>query len=693
MDQEMLEIVSERFELALDRLSNIKNEKLKNEGFNDYFHFVSEFLLYIVDTYKWAVSGQKETDSLEKLKERNLNLYKDILPQHYEESFANPSYAVKRLGQGYGQLLSCLYYELRSLVPSVYEGLLYELVIRLELFLEVYGAFLSADESEKRLPKYEEIKDIMYYFFTDYAEEERQLRFEQMVYDEHDYAGNIVMNSDLNDISYLYRYGEYITDNEVAMAEHMNSLSEEDIKALADTYTEGYRIGFGLTGKDITIKKTVSIEYLTGFERMVRCAVNNFQKMGLRSVLYRSHPSLFNTANSARVRGYFGASANKQYEYDHKDDNGLFMDGGYNNRRLEAIRSAGELCKEKAKGYGGPAVIEVFGEKPFEPSQNPEAVKLSEEQKKMLGEYRIQASLVQNNYIIPEERSYTIIAFPVPEIGPEFKDIFNETVRINTLDYKLYRDIQQKLIDSLDKAKYCIVKGMGANHTDIKVMLHKLNNPDKETNFENCVADVNIPVGEVFTSPLLEGTEGVLHVSSVYLRGLLFKNLEIKFENGVITDYSCDNFEDPKEGRKYISDNVLYNHNILPLGEFAIGTNTTAYVMARKFDIADKLPILIAEKTGPHFAVGDTCYSHEEDIVTYNPDGKSIIARENEISAKRNEAPDKAYFGCHTDITIPYDELGELSAVLPDGSKITIIEKGRFVLEGTLELNKPLDER
>ena len=32
-----------------------------------------------------------------------------------------------------------------------------------------------------------------------------------------------------------------------------------------------------------------------------------------------------------------------------------------------------------------------------------------------------------------------------------------------------------------------------------------LNNPEKETNFENCLADVNIPLGEVFTSPKLTG--------------------------------------------------------------------------------------------------------------------------------------------------------------------------------------------
>ena len=135
---------------------------------------------------------------------------------------------------------------------------------------------------------------------------------------------------------------------------------------------------------------------------------------------------------------------------------------------------------------------------------------------------------------------------------------------------------------------------------------------------------------------------------------------------------------------------MLFHHDTLPLGEFAIGTNTTAYMAARRFDINDKLPILIAEKTGPHFAVGDTCYSHEEDRMTYNPDGKAIIARENEISALRHTDMSQAYLNCHTDITIPYDELGEVSAVRADGSVIEIIKDGFFVLKGTEELNVPL---
>ena len=111
----------------------------------------------------------------------------------------------------------------------------------------------------------------------------------------------------------------------------------------------------------------------------------------------------------------------------------------------------------------------------------------------------------------------------------------------------------------------------------------------------------------MFTSPVLEGTNGKLHVSQVYLNELNFLNLEIDFKDGMLDKYTCTHLEDEEEYRKDISDNVLFHHDTLPMGEFAIGTNTTAYRMARVYDIAAKMPILIAEKTGPHFAVGDTC--------------------------------------------------------------------------------------
>ena len=140
---------------------------------------------------------------------------------------------------------------------------------------------------------------------------------------------------------------------------------------------------------------------------------------------------------------------------------------------------------------------------------------------------------ITNTYMKGEERSFTIIAYPIPEIGPDFKEIFAKTIEINTLDYKLYQDMQQKMIDVLDQGEFVHITGKGKNTTDLMVALYPLKDPSKETIFENCVADVNIPVGEVFTSPVLKGTNGHLHVTQVYLNGLKYLDLELDFVDGM----------------------------------------------------------------------------------------------------------------------------------------------------------------
>ena len=80
------------------------------------------------------------------------------------------------------------------------------------------------------------------------------------------------------------------------------------------------------------------------------------------------------------------------------------------------------------------------------------------------------------------------------------------------------------------------------------------------------------------------------------------------------------------------------------------------------------------------------------DTPVYNPDGKEIIARDNEISEMRKEDVSLAYYGCHTDITIPYDELGSIRTIDDEGEMTAIIEDGRFVLPGTEALNEPFGD-
>lgn len=666
-------MIKERYDIAIERIKEIITEDTVEEKFLPYFVAAAQFILKIDNLLGLIESKKIEKLTLEQLTALNKDLYEDETEIVYGKCFANPKFAVEKLGEEYGQLLCYVFTTNRNMISNAFQGKLEEITLRMELFIEIYNQFEDRENLTKK-----SIHDMIYSFEKDNSEIFMTNRIDEIINPENDFAVKIVMESDLEDLRYLYKYGESISENEIETAKFLNTLSQEKIDKIASVYTEGYRLGFINTGKDLSIKSAVDIRYYIGFERIIRAAIKQFENMGLKPVIYKG--------------GYESTKINKQYWFDHKFDDALFFDKGYVQRKLEVATTAFENRKKTAALMAGPAIIEVFGENPFEPENKKEALQLNKEQQKLKVEYAREYTQIVQKYIKGDERSFTIIAFPLPEIGMDYEELFEETVKINCLDQDKYRKVQQSIIDALDKADFVRVEGKGSNKTYITVNMHELKNPEKETNFENCLADVNIPLGEVFTSPKLTGTNGVLHVSQVYLNELKYNDLEITFENGCIKDYTCKNFDTEEENKKYIKENVMFNHDTLPIGEFAIGTNTTAYVMANKYDIVYKLPILIVEKMGPHFAVGDTCYSWEEDVKTFNPDGKEIVAKENEISALRNEDLSKAYFSCHTDITIPYDELGEITAVTKNGEEIVIIKDGRFVLPGTELLNEAFDK-
>ena len=655
----------ERLELSDGRIREISTETLLEEPFGRYFREMALFLMK--PSYDYAKN------------------------ENYKNSWLNPVYAVSKLGLKKGRYLSFMAYELFSLMAFKAEGKIFDEAILKELFIEVYNLFTGEKSETGELASDESILAVLYSFVSDYTDHTLRERIIEQIDPGRSFARDIIMESDLTDLSYLDKFGEYIDEDVRGVAEHLLNFSEDEIQAMADTFTEGFRIGFVNTGKDLSKKKTVSIRYMLGFERIVRAAVKNFEKMGLKTTIYRRALTAGNR-NGMALNGYFGGRVNKQMEFDHREDNALFLDKAYITRKLEVMRTVYEEFKEEASVFAGPALMDIYGEKPFMPESHSEALALSEEQQKLSVSLAAKTGSLVNEYIRGDERSFTIISYPLPSIGKDFKAIFDETVKLNTLDYEKYKLMQQKIIDVLENGDKVEIKGKGKNRTDMTVYLHELKDRKRETVFENCVADVNIPVGEVFTSPRLTGTNGRLFVSEVYLNGLRYENLEFNFRDGFVTDYSCTNFDCEEKNKKYIKDNIFHHHDSLPLGEFAVGTNTTAYAMARRYNIFSRLEILIAEKTGPHFALGDTCYDRAEDIKVYNPDGREIISKDNEYTERRKTDPDFRYFECHTDVTIPYEELGSITAVDAEGVRYPVIVDGRFVVEGTEELNEPLDE-
>lgn len=674
------------YEQGLVALKDMIRETEGKEGIGDYYHQLGEFMLMVVKHEEELNKGDYFTKhTFEELKAFNRSLYEDILPENYESSYGNPTYVVASFGQELGQILAALYGMVRDMVPHAYEHKRFYFAHVMTLVTTCYGLMKNREQMDIDAIKGTIREQKMAYidtFICDYMD--------YITNPEISYLVDVVLEDDLTDLRYLFKYGRYISENEIGVAEYANTLPEETVQLMADTMSEGLRKGYIRDNKDINKKKSVSIRHQIGYERVIRKVIKNFRVLGLQSVMNATKLSSSEFANI--FTSMFSTLPNRQYYYDHRYDYAVYLNEAYGDKKLEALRTACESLAENLKEYGGPALLEPFGEKAFAPKSKKENVKLNDEQTAISKKVKTATSQIVYSHMPRDEWSFTIVSYPVPEIGQLFQEIFDATIKVNTLDENIYDRIQNKIIDALDEGEYVHIKGKGTNKTDIKVNLYPLKDPEKETRFHNCLADVNIPVGEVYTSPVLTGTNGMLFVEEVFLKSLKYMNLEITFKDGFIDSYTCGNFEDEEACKNYVHENLILPHDTLPLGEFAIGTNTTAYVMAQKFQIMDILPILITEKMGPHFAIGDTCFMWGEDVPVYNSNGKEVVARDNEKSILRKTDIDKAYTGLHTDITLPYSGLEFINIVKKDGEIIQLINDGRFVLPGTEDLNKAFDE-
>ncbi|OGE84918.1 MAG: hypothetical protein A2Y39_02665 [Candidatus Delongbacteria bacterium GWF2_40_14] len=541
------------------------------------------------------------------------------------------------------------------------------------LFLEMYAHYTQKKKFTEKF-----LKDIVAKYEKRYDIDETTIVYKEMFGKEYTHYKEIILNSDPKDLRYLYRYNINITENEIKTAEFFKTYSKKKLDILAKQIAKAYAQGFVNGGKDLSIKSSVMIRFSAGQEELIKRLIHFLQKdYGLDSIV--GSPST--------------TPINKQVSHDLKFQNAVFFNKDYADKRLELMNKVYQKIEEDTDAYSGIILVESFGEKPFSPETKKTAWSYTPEQQKDFQYFMNQSMQLRQKYIPRTENSFCIIAFPSPEIGKDFEKIFEDILEVNMLESSKYEGIQKHIIDAMDKADHIHVKGTNGNLTDITIKNQLLKNPKKQTNYCNCGADVNIPVGEVFTSPQLKGTNGTLHIKETFLNGLKFKELRLDFKDGFISDYSCKNFKNKEDNRKFIEENLIFPHKTLPIGEFAIGTNTLAYTVAKKYDILEVLPVLIIEKMGPHFAIGDTCFSHEEDKATYNPiDNKEITARDNEMTLNRKKDHSKAYTGVHTDITLPYEDIEFISGIAEDGRHIDIIRNGRFAVKGSEELNIPLDK-
>ncbi len=163
---------------------------------------------------------------------------------------------------------------------------------------------------------------------------------------------------------------------------------------------------------------------------------------------------------------------------------------------------------------------------------------------------------------VPDTR-WVVLRYPNPTFAQaakmstrEFEDFFYKAC---LHDYSAMSQAMDPLVDLMKRTDKVQIKGPG---TDLTFSIKGLN-PIK------CDGKLNIPDGEVFSAPVKDSVNGVIHYNTPTLyEGNFFDGITLTFENGKIVKADCDvgdvaklnNIFDRDEGSRYV-------------GEFALGVN------------------------------------------------------------------------------------------------------------------------
>jgi aminopeptidase len=662
---------ADSYNRAVEHMEEVSSRSEKTPGpAGSFFRDLSSRVLYMIRLEQEIGRGDLQRLDLTGLMEINSRLFDWRTPDMYGSSWADPGRAVEAFGEDSGRSLALLYYNIASGVDAAYTRRRFQLA---SMSSSVFKCFDCVDMDGKM--DGQKLQGVLAESMQRYSDMMEEPILRALLDPEFRFYRDIMENADPDDPRCLYSYGCHIGEHELRTAAFFAAYPEAELKKMAEVIADAFQRGFVSDGKVLEAGSSLILRVPVGYERLLGHLASLVEDLGLHPVVHRPSPNILN----------------RQANLDHKFDVTLWLDDGYIERLMaekDALMRKHAGMAEKCRGV---MVVTFFGEKPFSPLDKPQAVSPGNEEMERFRRYQNGIMSIQEKYMPRRQMSFTVISFPSPEIGDRFEEIFDATMKMNSVDNATHMRLQRSLIGILDGAESVHVLGRGANRTDLTVALQQPEDLGSKTAFRNCLADINIPVGEVFTSPRLKGTNGILHVEQVMLNRMEFRDLEIGFQDGMARKYTCSNFESGEEGEKFVRKQLFFPHEELPAGEFAIGTNTLAYEMAMKFGIMDLLPVLIIEKMGPHLAIGDTCYAHEEDQAVRNPDGREVVARDNEKTLARKEDPEGAYTHTHIDISIPFHMIGHITVIYPDGSRRDIIREGRFAPDELAELNGPID--
>ncbi|UCH98471.1 MAG: aminopeptidase [Candidatus Aminicenantes bacterium] len=197
-------------------------------------------------------------------------------------------------------------------------------------------------------------------------------------------------------------------------------------------------------------------------------------------------------------------------------------------------------------------------------------------------------------------KSWVLTLFPTQAFaeleGMSLEEYTNIIVKASTTDHKMLGEIEEPLAQLMEKAKTIRIQTQcpkTGNRLELEMDI-------SDRFVVRCVGERNFPDGEIYTSPDANSTTGEIFVDlPVYYNGVTIQGIYLKFENGIIKEYSAE--KEPKTLKKIIETDEG-SHRI---GEVALGMNSG-------LQTALKHPLFVEKVGGTlHIAIGESypeCY-------------------------------------------------------------------------------------
>ncbi len=176
-----------------------------------------------------------------------------------------------------------------------------------------------------------------------------------------------------------------------------------------------------------------------------------------------------------------------------------------------------------------------------------------------------------------------------------FEDFYFD---VCTLDYSLMAEAAEKLVDVMQDTDQVHIEGPGDTNLTFSI---------KDIPAIPCCGKLNIPDGEVFTAPVKDSVNGVIHYNtpSIY-RGHSFENIRLEFEDGKVVRCSADH------GGEFLEDIFDSDDGARYVGEFAIGFNP--YIKEAMKDILFDEKIAGSLHFTPGNSYDDACNGNKSEV-------------------------------------------------------------------------------